>query len=74
MLIDSNEKGRERERERAIANMQTLIGCLLHAADQGWNLQPRRVPWLGIKPATSPRTGRCSDQLSHTDQEPQYNI
>lgn len=31
---------------------ETSVGCLLHSARPGLNLQPRRVPWLGIEPLT----------------------
>ena len=36
--------------------------------DWGPNLQPRHIPWPGIKPVTFWFTGRCSNQLSHTGQ------
>ena len=29
-----------------------MIGCLSHTPNQGLGSQPRRVPWLGIKPVT----------------------
>ena len=34
-------------------------------SDWGVNLQPKHVPWPGIKPVTFWCTGRCSNQLSH---------
>ena len=36
--------------------------------DQGLNLQPKYVPWQGIKPPASWRMGQCSNQLNHTGQ------
>ena len=35
-------------------------GCLSYAPNWGLGLQPRLVPWLGIKPATPLFTGRHS--------------
>ena len=41
---------------------KTSIGCLLEA---GSNLQPRHMPWLGIKPGTFWCIGWGSNQLNH---------
>ena len=51
--------GRMRGRETPCAR-DTLIGCLLHAPNQGPRLQSRLVPWPGTEPATSQFTGWCS--------------
>ena len=37
-----------------------MCGCLLHTPYWGPGLQPRHVPWLGIKPVTLWFTGWCS--------------
>ena len=47
--------GREKERKRNI-NVWLLVVC----PPLGLGLQPRRVPWLGIKPVTLWFTGWCS--------------
>ena len=42
-----------RERGRRKKGRETaMCGCTSHAACWGPGLQPRRVPWLGIEPAT----------------------
>ena len=43
-LFVERGEGREKERERNI-----ICGCLLHAPYWGPGLQPRHVPYLGIK-------------------------
>ena len=55
------ERGRRREkkRERNI-NVWEIISCLLQAPNWGPGLQPRCVPWLGIKPVTFQFTGLSS--------------
>ena len=66
MFIDLRERNRERERDRC--ERETSIYCFLYAPthlDQGVNLQPRHIPWLGIKPATFWCTTGCSNQLRH---------
>ena len=45
MFTDFIERGRGRER-----NVDQLPSCMCH--DQGINLNPRYVPWLGIEPTT----------------------
>ena len=50
------ETGREGERGRETS----MCGCLLHTPYWGPGLQPRRVPWLGIKLATLWFTGQHS--------------
>ena len=37
-----------------------MCGCLSHAPKWGPGLQPRHVPWLGLKPGTFWFTGWCS--------------
>ena len=56
------EKGREGEREgeKHQSVRETLIGCLLHAPNWGSGLQPRHMPWPGIKLVTFWFTGQCS--------------
>ena len=55
LFLDRGE-GKEKERER---NMNVWLP-LTHLPYQGPGSQPRRVPWLGIKPATLWSTGRHS--------------
>ena len=50
----------EREGEKYQCMRDTSIGCLSHAPNWGPGLQPRHVPWLGIKPATFWFAGWCS--------------
>ena len=47
-------------RERKICAKNILIGCLLHAPNWAPGLQPRHVPWLGIKLVTLWFAGRHS--------------
>ena len=51
LFLESRE-GRKKKRERNISVQDKLIGCLSHAPNRGPGLQPRHVPWLGIKLAT----------------------
>ena len=53
-LFIFRERGRvgEREGEKLRCGRDTWIGCLSQAPSWGPGLQPRPVPWLGIKPAT----------------------
>ena len=48
----------ERERDHQLVASRTC-------PNQGSNLPPRYVPWLGIEPATFWCRGWCSNQLSH---------
>lgn len=50
-------EGRERERERSVASCTR--------PDQGSNLKPRYMPWLGTEHTTFWGTEWRSDQLSH---------
>ena len=50
------ERERERERERSIASRML--------PNQGWNPQPRYVPWLGIESVTFWCTRQLSNQLN----------
>ena len=61
-LFVFRERGREREREgeKHQCVRDTLIGCLLHAPNQGPVLQPRHVPWPGIKPVAFYFSGQHS--------------
>ena len=56
------ERGRKREREGekhwCVRNVS--IGCLSHAPNQRPGLQPRLVPWLGIKLVTFCSSGQWS--------------
>ena len=65
-------RGREREREREGEKHQcvreTLISCLLHAANRKLNTQPRHVPSPGIEPMTFQFVGQSPNPLSHTSQ------
>ena len=56
LLILEREKGGEREKHWPVAS------GICH--DRVLDLQPRYVPWLGIKPATW-CTAWCSNQMSH---------
>ena len=47
LFIFRGKGGRTREREKT-----SMCGCLSYTPIWGPGLQPRRVPWLGIKPAT----------------------
>ena len=49
------ERGEEREKEE-----RNICGYLSCAPNWGSGLQPRHVPWLGIKPATLWLAGPCS--------------
>ena len=49
------ERGERREKGR-----ETSIGCLLHTPNWRTSLQPRHLPWLGIKSATFWSSGQCS--------------
>ena len=46
LFLEKGEGGRKRRRETP------MCGCLLSTPHWGPGLQPRHVPWLGIKPAT----------------------
>ena len=63
-LILERERGREGEREGEKHPSFDSHMC----PDQGPNMQPRHVPWWGIKPATFWFIGWCSNQLGHTGQ------
>ena len=54
-LFIFRKRGWEGERERET----WMYGCVLCAPYWGVGLQPRHVPWLGIKPATPWFAGRC---------------
>ena len=54
LFLERGKGGRKRGRETS------MCGCLLCAPHWGPSLQPRHVPWLGIKPATLSFTGQCS--------------
>ena len=60
---------RERVRERHIDTREKhqSVASFMHL-DQGLNLQPRFVPWLGFEPATFWCMGWCSNQQSHISQ------
>ena len=53
-LFVFRERGRkgEREEEKHPCTRETSISCLLYTPTGGPGLQPRRVPWPGIEPAT----------------------
>ena len=53
-LFIFRERGKEGEREIS------MCGCLSHAPYWGPGLQPRHVPWLGIKPVNLWFAGWCS--------------
>ena len=56
---------REREKETSMwGEKHQSVDSRTHP-EQGWNQQPRYVPWPGIKPATFWGTGWHSNQLSH---------
>ena len=65
LLILEREEGRERGigGERNTSTWERNIDCLL--PNQGLNLKPRCVPWLGIEPTTVRCMGRCFNQMSH---------
>ena len=52
-LIESREKGSEKERERNtdVSEKHQLVASCMRPA-WGRNVQPRHVPWPGIKPVT----------------------
>ena len=56
-LFLEKEEGREKEREE---NINVWLPLAHHPALPGPGLQPRHVPWLGIKPRTLWFTGRRS--------------
>ena len=71
MLIDFRERGRGRERGRETSMWErniSLLPLICTPINQGPNLPPMYVPWLGIEPATFQFTGWHSNQLSHTSQ------
>ena len=53
-LFLDREEGSEEEKER------NMCGCLWHSPYWAPGLQPRHVPWLGIKLATPWFVGQCS--------------
>ena len=77
-FIAFRERGRERnidvkEKHRLVAfpmHVDQDHSCL----EWGLNLQPRYVPWLGIKPHNLLVMEQCSNQLSHTSQGPSFLI
>ena len=69
MLIDFRERGGEGEGKGNIHAREKYWKVASPTCPSwGLNLQPRHVPWLGIKPTTFWFTGPCSNQLSHTSQ------
>ena len=61
----SLKREREREREKHdVREKPQLVAFHMHPR-RGLSLQPRYVPWLGIKPAAFWCTGWCSNQLSY---------
>ena len=50
----------ERKGRRKRGRETSMCGCLSQAPYCGPGLQPRHVPWLGIKPTTLWFTGQCS--------------
>ena len=42
-----------------------MCGCLLHIRNGGLSLQPRHVPWLGLKSVTLWSTARTQSTESH---------
>ena len=62
MLIDFTERGREGEKEGEKHECEKHRSVASHTCpDQGPNLQPRHVPWLGTEPTTFQSTGWCSN-------------
>ena len=59
LFLDRGE-GRVKEGEGHHCVKETLIGCLSHSPNRGLGLQPSRVPWPGIKPATFCLSGWCA--------------
>ena len=64
ILFGFRREGREKERERN-SNVSTFvrdtwISCLSHAPNWGPGLQPRHVPWPGIKLITFQFAGQSS--------------
>ena len=62
LLILEKEEGRERNTN--VPEKHPLAASCMYP-DWGSYLQPRYVPWPGIKPTTFWCTGWCSNQLSH---------
>ena len=56
-LYFETREGREKEGEKQLHKKETSISCFAHAPNWWFGLQPRHVPWSGIKPATFCFTG-----------------
>ena len=69
------ERGKKRDRERGKYQCEraTFISCLSCSPLLLINLQPRYVPWPGIKLVTFQFNGRCSNQMSHAGQGNTYS-
>ena len=65
ILFIFKERKRGRKRAREISVWKTSIGCLSHAPYWVPGLQPRHVPWLGIKLAILRFVGRCPAHRTH---------
>ena len=73
-LFIFRERRREGERggEKYTCAREILIGCLSHTPKWGPDPQPRRVPWLGIKPMTFRFTGSTQSTEPHQPRQESY--